>query len=318
MGWSVSKLSAMCLLVLSGCGLTRCAPELPPAPEPVDRAQIDALYATPLTPPDAPLSVYFMGHSLIGWGMPAILAELAGDGHVYDSQLGWGAELQAHWGDETLDGAERENDHPRFREAHAAVDSGDYDAIVMTEKVSIVDSIQYHGSWYYMSLWAEKAIAANPDIRLYFYETWHNRDVDGGWLNRIDQDLARYWEREIVDRALATDKLDRPVYIIPGGQVMARFLREVEARGGIGNVTGPDDLFLDGIHFNSLGAYLMALTHYAVLYGKSPVGLTHELVDPDSGAPVPAPDADAARVMQEIVWEVVTAYPRSGVQAAGN
>ncbi|MEO1606456.1 MAG: hypothetical protein AAFU34_14145 [Pseudomonadota bacterium] len=302
-----SKLPALFMLVLSACGLTRCTPD------PIDQARVEVLYATPLPPPETPLRVYFMGHSLIGRDMPAMLAQLAEAGHGYESQLGWGAELQAHWGDETLDGADRENDHPRFREAHEAMESGAYDALVMTEKISIRDSIAYHDSWHYMSLWAEKAIAANPEIRLYFYETWHNRDVDEGWFVRIDQDLSLYWEGEIVDRALATDKLDRPVYIIPGGQVMARFLREVEARGGVGNVMGPDDLFKDRIHFNSLGAYLMALTHYAVLYGRPPVGLAHELTDA-TGAPVPAPAPETARLMQEIVWEVVTGYSRTGVR----
>ena len=255
-----------------------------------------------------------MGHSLIGRDMPAMLAALSGPGHGYESQLGWGAELQAHWGDETLDGAERENDHPQYREAHEAVSSGAYDALVMTEKVAIEDSIKYHDSWHYMALWAEKAIAANPDIRLYFYETWHDRDAEGdGWLDSIDRNLELYWEREIVDRALATGKVDRPIYIIPGGQVMARFLREIEARGGVGNVTEAGDLFRDTIHFNSLGAYLMALTQYAVLYGRSPVGLPYDLTDA-KGQPVPAPDPEVARLMQEIVWEVVTTYPRSGVR----
>lgn len=304
----LSRLSAAALMLLSACGLVRCAPE------PIDEAQIEALYAAPLSPPEAPLRVYFMGHSLIGRDMPAMLARLAGAGHGYESQLGWGAELQAHWGDETLDGAERENDHPRFREAHEAMESGEYDALVMTEKVSIEDSIKYHDSWHYMALWAEKAIAGNPEIRLYFYETWHDRDIEEGWLDRIDRDLARYWEREIVDRALATGKIDRPVYIIPGGQVMARFLREVEARGGVGNVAGADDLFRDNIHFNSLGAYLMALTHYAVLYGRSPVGLPHDDLRDASGQPVPGPDPEAARLMQETVWEVVKGYPRTGVR----
>lgn len=309
MRWGMSRLSALCLLMLSACGLTRCAPT------PIDQAQIETLYAQPLSPPEAPLRVFFMGHSLIGRDMPAMLAQLAEAGHTYESQLGWGAELQAHWGDEPLDGAERENDHPRFRDAHDAMESGEYDALVMTEKVSIQDAIKYHDSWYYMALWAEKAIAANPEIRLYFYETWHDHAVDGGWFNRIDQDLARYWEGEIVDRALASDKTDRPIYIIPGGQVMARFLRQVEARGGVGNVRSPKDLFRDQIHFNSLGAYLMALTHYAVLYGRSPVGLPHELLDAQ-GAPVPSPDPAVARLMQETVWEVVTRYPRSGVPSA--
>lgn len=302
----VSKIWAMGLLLLSACGLTRCMPA------PIDEARVTELYQTALTPPDAPLSVYFMGHSLMGRDMPAMVARLAGDGHSYDSQLGWGAELQAHWGDEPLDGAEKANDHPRFREAHAAMESGDYDVLVMTEKVSIEDSIKYHNSWYYLSLWAEKAVAANPDIRLYFYETWHSLDVEEGWLARLDTDLAQNWESEIVDRALATGKIDRPIYVIPGGQVMARFSREIEARGGVGGIRSHRDLFKDQIHFNSLGAYLIALTHYAVLYGRSPVGLEHTLVTAQ-GEPIPSPSPEVAQLMQSVVWEVVTSYPRTGV-----
>lgn len=302
------KLPATLVVFLSACALVRCAPE------PLGEAELTVLYRIPLSPPEKPLSVYFMGHSLIARDMPAMLAQLAGTGHGYESQLGWGAELEAHWEpDISLRGAEKENDHPRFREAHEAVESGEYDALVLTEKISITDSIKYHNSWYYLAEWAAKAIAANPDIRLYVYETWHHLDIEEGWLERIDADLPRYWEHEIIDRALATRKVDRPIYVIPGGQVMARFVREIETRGEVDGLSSRQDLFKDKVHFNSIGAYLMALTHYAVLYGRLPVGLPHELVDA-KGEPVLAPGPRAARLMQEIVWEVVTSYPRTGVR----
>ena len=300
------KLPATLLLFLSACGLMRCAPE------PLSEAELRVLYEDPLPAPEGPLSVYFIGHSLIARDMPAMLAELAGAGHAYDSQLGWGAELQAHWGDIELDGAEEENDHPRFREAHEAVESGAYDVLVMTEKVSIESSIKYHDSWYYLAEWAAKAEAANPEIRLYLYETWHALDVEEGWLARLDSDLAKNWEGEIIDRALATGKVKGPIYVIPGGQVMAAVVRAAEA-GEIEGLTSRSDLFQDQIHFNSLGAYLMALTHYAVLYGRSPVGLPNDLVDA-KGESVPMPSETAARAMQEIVWEVVTGYQRTGVR----
>ena len=45
-----------------------------------------------------------------------------------------------------------------------------------------------------------------------------------------------------------------------------------------------------------LGIYLVALTHYAVLYGKSPVGLPHELRRAD-GTPATAPSPELARRM---------------------
>ena len=294
------KLPATLFVLLSACGVVRCAPE------PLSEAEVRTLYQDPLPAPEAPLSIYFMGHSLIARDMPAMLAQLAGEGHTSDSQLGWGAELQAHWGDGELEGAERD------REAHEAVESGEYDVLVMTEKVSIESSIKYHDSWYYLSEWAAKAQAAHPNVRLYMYETWHRLDVEEGWLERLDTDLAKNWEGEIIDRALASGKVSGAIYVIPGGQVMAAVAREIEA-GGIDGLSSRQDLFKDHIHFNSIGAYLMALTQYAVLYGRSPVGLANDLVDA-KGETVPMPSADAARRMQEIVWEVVTGYRRTGVR----
>ena len=269
------KLPATLLVFLSACGLVRCAPE------PLGEAELRVLYQDPVPAPEGPLSIFLMGHSLIARDMPAMLAQLADEGHAYDSQLGWGAELQAHWGDIELEGAERD------REAHEAVESGDYDVLVMTEKVSIESSIKYHDSWYYLAEWAAKAQAANPGIRLYLYETWHGLDVEEGWLERLDSDLSKNWEGEIIDRALATGRFKGPIYVIPGGQVMARVVREIEA-GGVDGLTSRQDLFKDKIHFNSIGAYLMALTHYAVLYGRSPVGQPHDLVDA-KGKAVPMP-----------------------------
>ena len=69
----------------------------------------------------------------------------------------------------------------------------------------------------------------------------------------------------------------------------------------------------DTIHLNDLGAYLIALTHYAVLYQKDPTGLPHALLKAD-GTPAIAPGPDTARLMQETVWEIVTQSARAGVR----
>ena len=150
-------------------------------------------------------------------------------------------------------------------------------------------------------------------IRIFFYESWHETDDPAGWFTRVDRDLALYWEGEILNRAMAVEGADVPVYLIPAGQVMARFLREAEARGGVDGISGLNDLFSDNIHVNDLGFYLVALTHYAVIYGKDPRGLPHELTRAD-GTPADAPSAEAAALMQETVWDVVTNLPRTGVR----
>jgi hypothetical protein len=61
----------------------------------------------------------------------------------------------------------------------------------------------------------------------------------------------------------------------------------------------------DDIHMSELGIYVAALTHFATLYGQSPLGLRH-------------PDwigEGVARTLQCIVWEVVSHDPRTGIGA---
>lgn len=278
-------------------------------------------YETPAPTPEGPLRVFHLGHSLVGRDMPAMLAQLAPEGHRYESQLGWGTSLKEHWqGEAAINGFETENAHDGYRDAREAIGSGEYDAVVLTEMVEIRDAIRYHDSAEYLHRWAELARQGDTRTRLYLYESWHRLDDPEGWLVRLDRDLETYWEGAIVlpELVRATDPA-RAVHIIPAGQVMAAFVREIEARGGVGNVTSRESLFardaedaLDPIHMGDLGAYLVALTHYAVLYKRSPVGLPHVLRRAD-GTPAQAPMQEVARLMQEVVWDVVRGYGKSGV-----
>ena len=103
------------------------------APAPLDPVAFAALYDRAAPVPGGARQVYHLGHSLVGRDMPAMLAQLAGPGHGYASQLGWGAALRSHWEpDVAVNGFETENAHPAWRDAHEAVGSGDYDALVLT------------------------------------------------------------------------------------------------------------------------------------------------------------------------------------------
>lgn len=281
-----------------------------------DRAR--TLYANPLVKPEGKLQVYHLGHSLVGRDMPAMLAQMAGAGHGYHSQLGWGTSLKAHWEPgEPINGFEFENDHPKFRPAKEAIGSGEYTALVLTEMVEIRDAVRYHDSPTYLAQWAGLAWDANPQTRIYLYETWHNTDDDAGWLTRIDQDLREYWQGRVKYPALANT--DAPIHLIPAGQVMAAFIRAVDAQGGVEGISTLNDLFAqnedgtpDTIHFNDLGAYLVALTHYAVLYHTAPTGLLRQLTRAD-GSQAVAPSQEAAALMQRVVWDVVAKHPETGV-----
>lgn len=279
------------------------------------------LTGLPVPKPGQPMTVFHLGHSLVNRDMPAMLAQLAPAGHQYDSQLGWGTTLQAHWGDAPINGFEAENAHPRFRPALEAVQSGDYDAIVLTEMVEIRASIRYYDSPVYLARWAEAALKARPDVRLYLYETWHQLDDPEGWLERLDRDHDRYWLSRVLGPALERLPAGTRIHLIPAGQALAAFVRAVEARGGLGNVRDRSDLFaraedgtLDVIHLNDIGNYLVALVHFTALYQESPLGLPHALLRAD-GSPAVAPDPDVARLMQETTDSVVRSLGLSGLSA---
>lgn len=302
------------LILLAGIWWLWLRPRLP------SPATVEAAYATPLPKPSAPLRVFHLGHSLVGRDMPAMLAQLAGAGHRYESQLGWGTSLKQHWEpEETIAGFDTENNHSRYRDARQAIGSGQYDAVILTEMVELKDAIKYHDSAKYVKEWANLAREGSDQTQVYLYETWHRLDDAQGWLPRLDADLEQLWETRLLFPDLAARGADRPIHVIPAGQVMARFVRAVEARGGVDGIRTREDLFareadgtLDVIHVNDLGAYLVALTHYAVLYQTSPVGLPHALRRAD-GSAAQVPGDAAAQLMQETVWDVVRSYPKTGV-----
>lgn len=300
---------------LLGLRRWREGPALPADRTPVGGAVL-AHAQSPLTPPAGPLRVYHLGHSLVGRDMPAMLAQLAGHDHA--SQLGWGTPLRAHWEDRVeITGFATENAHARHRPAHEALASGDYDAVVLTEMVELRDAIRWHASPHYLARWALAAQAGNPQVRIYLYETWHRLDDPDGWLERIATDLPALWQGQVLQGALAWDS--PPVYLVPGGQALAAAVRAAEA-GELPGITRREQFFAraadgsqDSIHLGDLGHYLIALVHYAVLYHRSPEGLTAAVTRAD-GTPVPvAPDLASA--LQRIAWAVVRATPGTGVSA---
>jgi hypothetical protein len=282
-----------------------------------------ALYQAPLSPPQAGLAVYHLGHSLKGPDVPVFLSQMADaagfGGHSYNSQLGWGASLRDHWqGGDALAGFTEMNSPPAWADPRIALGSAAYDALVVTEMVELKDAIRWHDSSLHLARWAEFARAARPDLRIYLYESWHDLSTPEGWLERLDTDPEQLWEGTILAEAMAKPATGI-VYVIPAGRVMAALVRQVEAQGGVPGMTDRTDLFarnddgsLDTIHMNDLGAYLVALVHFAVIYQRSPVGLPHALVRAD-GSPATALDPALAALMQEITWSVVRNLPVTGI-----
>ncbi|MFN3274066.1 MAG: hypothetical protein ACK41U_05290 [Paracoccus sp. (in: a-proteobacteria)] len=272
-----------------------------------------------LSPPDSIGAVYHLGHSLVGRDMPAMLAQFGG--HGYASQLGWGTPLQTHWTEgEALPGYELHASGIPPAPARQALAADGFDVLVMTEMVEIRDSLRYFDSPYWLAEWAALARQGNPAIRIYLYETWHNLDDPDGWLERIDADLEAHWLGRVIAPAEATGR-SGGIFLIPGGQAMAAVARAAEA-GDLPGLTSRGDLFartedggLDTIHINDLGAYVVALTHWAVMYQRSPVGLPHQMQRAD-GSVAQGFGPEAALRVQQLVRDVVAALPQTGVAPA--
>ncbi len=239
--------------------------------------------------------------------MPAMLAAMAGHDHA--SQLGWGASLRDH-GTGAVPGFEVENAHVDHLAAEAALASGSFDAVVLTEMVELRDAIRWHDSARWLAHWAKAARTGNPAVRVYLYETWHKLDDPEGWLDRIDADLQRHWLDEVLRPAMARGGVG-DIHLIPGGQVMAAAARAIEA-GGVPGLTSRRDLFQPGdtIHFNDLGAWLMAATHHAVLYHRLPALAAVARAD---GSPADLPPEAALARLQEVVWQTVSRYRETGL-----
>lgn len=257
----------------------------------------------------------------MGHDMPHMLAQLAGQGHDYKSQLGWGTPLRDHLNpDYPINGFEKENAHSHYLDLQEAIASQQFDTFIFTEMVEIKDAIKYFDSAKYTKQLITSMRKLSPTSTIYLYESWHEVTDPEGWITRLDRDLDKYWLKEILDKAMAPLSDQPPVYVIPVGQVFSSFFKEVEKRGGVKGIQSPEDIFaktddgqLDPIHINDIGVYFVALVHYAVLYQESPVGKPYQLTK-FSGQPATAPSNEAAQLMQEVTWQVVSTFTRAGLE----
>lgn len=313
----LNKLKLLPLTAITALGLVACSDAK------LTSEQIDKLYAVPLAKPTKPLTLYHLGHSLVGRDMPAMLKQLAGDGHDYRTQLGWGTSLRDHINPEfAINGFEEENNHPFYQDYSEAIKSKTFDAFVFTEMVDIQDAIKYFDSANYITQLIQQIQQHSPDTNMYLYESWYELTDPKGWVNRLDEDLEKYWLGGLLDKALAKLETPAPVYVIPVGQVLSAFFKAVGQRGGVEGISQPEDIFartdtgeLDPIHMNDVGMYLVALVHYAVLYQESPEGKPFRLLKA-TGEPAVAPSQEAAELMQTITWQVVSQFQRSGMAQA--
>lgn len=208
----------------------------------------------------------------------------------------------------------------RTRSPDARADIAGFDVLVQTERVSLSNTRRWHNSDDEALRWARHAWAQGREGRgaeVLLYASWVTLETGPGITRDGDPDAGLPWrarlDREFVEweAIMAHVNAHRPenapqMRMIPATLVMAAIHDAIaagQAPEGLGDIR---QLFGDDIHLSPLGAWLVALTHYAVIYARDPRGL-------------PGPEgAEAASQLvawlQALVWDVVTGYPGSGVR----
>ncbi len=178
----------------------------------------------------------------------------------------------------------------------------------------------------------ELARKFNPGAEVWLYAQWPDRinwkrdaySTGAGWMkppwfppNRnpanweeaVANNMAYYLDlKKIWDRQIAASG-GKPVHVCPGGPALVRLKREIDAGKVPGIRTFFDTMFADDIHLAAPGRYLVALVHYACIFGDDPAC---KVTFANSGL-----TRQQAAIFQRIAWETVIAEPLTLVRPVG-
>jgi hypothetical protein len=168
----------------------------------------------------------------------------------------------------------------------------------------------------------------NPKLRITVQEFWMTFDDCSLWGKPLNGKTVDRDSKTMADLHAAHDdyfksmddhvrelnakyaKGKPAVFVVPVGQaVMA--LRDLIIQGKAPGIAKQSDLFTDPIghprdHVKAIAAYC----HFAVIYGRSPIGL------PMPAAIAKLPEAEKLNtLLQKLAWDAVISHPLSGVKA---
>lgn len=286
------------------------------------------------------LRVFYIGNSVtdtIRYDALAGLAGSGGDKLVWSRHMVPGAPLFWIW--QKGGGFTK----PEFGPAPQALAKFAWDIVVAQPFDRHLHSDSGEGDLQIIQQMIDTQTPQNPEVRFYIYSRWPRMiGLDGKSFkfdkndydpsvpgDRPDLSLVKPWaalwertykpgvwdganesrdyfERVVAGLREANPALAHPVRLIPVGDVLHALDRKM-ARG---EVPGFDSVWLfykDGVHMNDHGSYVAALTFYATLLKKTPVGLPSQAYGGDKIGP------ELAKLYQETVWEVVSRHPLAGL-----
>lgn len=280
-------------------------------------AALPALSAAGLAGPvEQPFSlrIIMSGHSLTD-PIPAPLARMvAAAGGLQDPPIENstvpGSTMKYRW----------QPDSPMVIDARRII--GDYDRLILTERVPVRSAITWEETEKYALTWFEHAWKHGNGGRgaeTILYASWvgigsgpGNTDPydmpDEGQIpfrERLDLELGSW--REVAAFVNGKRPKGSPrMRLIPGPKIMATIFDAIAA-GTAPGLTAMQNLFEDNIHPNRKGAYPIALAHFAVIYGRNPQSVP--TLRGEEGWPSP----DQQDWMKSLVWDVLRNDPDSGL-----
>ncbi|WP_374376325.1 hypothetical protein [Tabrizicola sp.] len=260
------------------------------------------------------LRVIMSGHSLTDpipiplTAMVQAAGGAAAEGMRIDADTVPGSPIEIRWNE-------------RGRTPDAREDLANYDVLVLTERVPVRSAMQWHRTKELSLDWFNLAWTSGNGGRgaeTVLYASWISTTSGPGNQDAYDSEEKTIPFRERLELEMGSwqeiaDHVNRsrvegspPMRAIPGPLVMAAVYDAIAA-GTAPGLTAMTDLFEDSIHVNYLGGFLIALAHFAVIYGRDPRSI------PDLRGEGNWPSRDQADWMKQLVWDVVRAYPDSGL-----
>ncbi len=258
------------------------------------------------------------GHSLTDPIVPmldAMVAALGGAearGRVIDRSTIPGSPMEFRWNE------------PPTGMPDARHDIADYELLVITERVSLSGTKPWHASEDFALRWARHAWEngnRGAGAESILYATWVNTDSGPGFANphndpeghlpfreRLPLEMAR-WQAILDHVNAALPEGAPPMRMIPGPPIMAAAYDAI-ADGRAPGLARIEELFSDTIHVNPAGAYLIALSHLGVIYGRDPRDV------PRGMGRTEIPASETATWMQELVHAVLRDHPDTGYPPA--
>jgi hypothetical protein len=278
------------------------------------------------------LRVYHIGNSVtdaIHYKSLQQLAKANGDNYVYGRHMIPGAPLQFIW-DKPETGF-KENPYGYYP---SALKDYEWDVITLQPFDRQLDGKDGFGDLTHCKKFIDLALPKSPGVQVYVYERWPRRkekvkknpssgyepfDYQAQWQRKYtakwdgSNETRNYFETLTKDLREAYPKLEKPVLMIPVGEVLFELDKRVKA-GKVPGLESIEDLYVDGIHFNNVGAFIAGTTFYATMFKTDPRGTDARAYAPGKSEKDKPIAPELAKAVQETVWEVVSTHPLAGVK----